>query len=577
MPISGTFTADFSSFQTAVQNAEVRLKAFEGSSNKVETALSRMTNAFTGQRVVTEATLMSEAIDRIGGMSRLTESELARVSATAKEAAAKLTAMGQDVPPGIQKLASSVNDAGKASTGFLGSLNGVNAALGAFGLAMSVTGVVRFVGSVFSAASQIHDMSLKLGISTDAIQGFKHAAEQGGSSIDAVGVAITKMNDHLAEGKKSTVQALRDAGLEFDNIRRMKPEEAFLAITDAIAGIEDPMERSRLAVELFGRSGAELLPAIQENFRQTANSADKMSQDTIDSLEKAEDSWERLYNKVTIVTGSLIGKMFELAESTRSSMESFGSHSSLWDQFTKNLGILTQQTTGLGDAMMFMSDVVLPKVPPKVLAVGAALKPVAITGAEVDATIKKMNETMGYSATALGLVEPKVGSLEKAIKGFKASTEAMNLGLRFTSEVIGELPPKMEAVAASIQKVAAAQAEVSKNAPGSVGINTGGISFKGNFDAIFKQYSQRYNQSTIGAIGGGPAEDFISWAIRNGYATKTVDPSAGASMFNGSSASGPSANVNVNGILMGSDPAALQQLRDLVSDAVRQSLGGARV
>src|SRR4029077_12379506 len=111
MPIQGTFTADFSSFNTAVEQADIRLKAFQADSAKVETSLSKMVNAFTGQKVISEAALMTEAIDRIGGASKLTEAELARVAATASEAAAKLRAMGQDVPERIQRYADASKNA----------------------------------------------------------------------------------------------------------------------------------------------------------------------------------------------------------------------------------------------------------------------------------------------------------------------------------------------------------------------------------------------------------------------------------------------------------------------------------
>jgi hypothetical protein len=109
--LKGTFTADFDSFSRAVEAADVQLKAFEADSNKVETSLSRMVNTFTGQKVVSEATLMAEAVERIGGASKLTEAELARVSSVAQEAAEKLRAVGRDVPANIQALADATKGA----------------------------------------------------------------------------------------------------------------------------------------------------------------------------------------------------------------------------------------------------------------------------------------------------------------------------------------------------------------------------------------------------------------------------------------------------------------------------------
>jgi hypothetical protein len=49
MPINAKFTADFTSFNEAVQKAEVELRGFETGAGKVEKALSRMVDNFSGR------------------------------------------------------------------------------------------------------------------------------------------------------------------------------------------------------------------------------------------------------------------------------------------------------------------------------------------------------------------------------------------------------------------------------------------------------------------------------------------------------------------------------------------------
>ena len=67
-------------------------------------------------------------------------------------------------------------------------------------------------------------------ISTDAVQGFKFAAEQSGTTLDAVAGAMDKLNKNLDAGSKATVATLKDLGLNFQTIYNMKPEDRFLAI-----------------------------------------------------------------------------------------------------------------------------------------------------------------------------------------------------------------------------------------------------------------------------------------------------------------------------------------------------------
>jgi hypothetical protein len=103
--ISGKFAADFADFYTACTKAEVSLRGFETGAGKVETSLNRMANSLSGTKLIQEATLTAEAIQRLGGVSTLTEKQLMAVGAQAKEALLKLKALGQEAPPGIQKIA----------------------------------------------------------------------------------------------------------------------------------------------------------------------------------------------------------------------------------------------------------------------------------------------------------------------------------------------------------------------------------------------------------------------------------------------------------------------------------------
>jgi hypothetical protein len=226
----------------------------------------------------------------------------------------------------LEKLDRKSKEAGKSAGGLGKAFGDIKPSLmslaGAVGIGFSAGAVVSFGKHVFDTASGIHDMAEKLGISTDAVQGFKFAADQSGSSLDAVGTAINKMNANLAEGSKSTVSALKAAGLNFQAIRSMKPEDAFLAIADGIQRIPDPMVQARVALDLFGKSSSELLPAIKEGFRDAANGADKMSKDTVDSLEAAQDAWDQLGNKVTIVSGTIIAHAMNITKTVTSSWKS---------------------------------------------------------------------------------------------------------------------------------------------------------------------------------------------------------------------------------------------------------------
>jgi DNA-binding transcriptional regulator YiaG len=326
--ITGKFAADFTPFFAAVQQADASLKDFQAGAGRVGTSLDNMANAFSGKKVLEQAALMEKAFEDLAKQGiGLTTSELQRMGATAQEATEKMRAMGIEVPPGIQKIADAAKevtkaqqDAKKESVDFGGSLKEL---AGAVGVGFSIGAVVEFGKAVIEAGSQINDMSERLGISTDAVQGFQYAAEQTGSSLDAVGSAINKMNEKLAGGDKGTVAALKELHLNFDTIRSMKPEDAFLAITDALQAMADPMDQARLRTELLGKGAKELGPAITEGFRKLASEAPKMSADAIKACDDVGDAWNRLSLTVKAKSAEIISSSMDMAKHVTDSWANF--------------------------------------------------------------------------------------------------------------------------------------------------------------------------------------------------------------------------------------------------------------
>jgi len=328
MAITGKFVADFASFQDAVQKATVSLVGMETGAGKVSTSLNKMVDQFSGRKIIQDAELMSQAFERLAQAGiGLTNAELQRMGRVADEAIAKLKAGGQEVPPGMQKIADAAKNIkpqlDQASSGMDRMFTTLKSIGGVLGIAFSAQALVGFVGSVFTAASSVKDLSDRLGVSTDAVQRFKFAAEQGGGSIDDVGASIAKMNDNLATGSKETYEAIKLLGLSFDAVRRQSPEDAFLGITDALKNIEDPMLRTRLQMDLFGKASAGIGAQIASGFREASDAADIMSAQTIKDLEAAHQAWENLGNKVVIVSGNIIASTMRTVSQATKSWQDF--------------------------------------------------------------------------------------------------------------------------------------------------------------------------------------------------------------------------------------------------------------
>lgn len=157
MAVTARFTADFASFLAAVDKAEIKLVDFGKGASAVEGKLNHMVDSFSGRKLVQEATLMTTAIEKSGGVSRLTAAELARVGAKATEAAEKMKKMGLDVPPGLQKIADAAKKAAAETEGLEVKLGKLSSGLKTAGTALTAGLTVPLVGIGIVATKAARD------------------------------------------------------------------------------------------------------------------------------------------------------------------------------------------------------------------------------------------------------------------------------------------------------------------------------------------------------------------------------------------------------------------------------------
>lgn len=309
MPITGTFAADFSAFSSAVDGAEVKLRSFEEGSNKVASSLSRMTESFSGRKVIQDAELMAEVFERAGGAAAFTDAELKRMATTGSEAVAKLTALGQDVPPGIQKIADQTQAAGFSMEGLVSTAGKLAAALG---IGFSVGAVVNFGKALVDDAGALVDLSQKSGNSIEQLQRFAFVGSQANVSVDAFTQAAFKLGIALEGGDKSVVHAVEHLGLSYTALRAMSPDEQFNATVKALEAMIDPQDRNRTAVELFGKSFSEIAPAVAAGYTDMARQATVSSDAQIKAIDAASDAWERWVQKQKTTITSQLGNQILL-------------------------------------------------------------------------------------------------------------------------------------------------------------------------------------------------------------------------------------------------------------------------
>lgn len=127
--------------------------------------------------------------------------------------------------------------------------------------------LIEFTKGAIDAADEVSKLSQKTGLSTEALSELQYAA--GLSGVEDLGASLIKFNRSIAEaaqGSKAQADAFKALGISVKNADgSLKGTEQLLGETaDAFAGVKDGANKTAVAMDLFGKTGAELIPFLNE-------------------------------------------------------------------------------------------------------------------------------------------------------------------------------------------------------------------------------------------------------------------------------------------------------------------------
>jgi hypothetical protein len=147
--------------------------------------------------------------------------------------------------------------------------------------------------------SEINDTAEQTGLSTDALQEYKFAAEQAGGSLASITNSVKIMTrglDTYAETYAALGVAVKDANGQFRSAN-----DIFDDTIAALGAIDNETERSKIALELFGRNAQELIPILNMGAGGLDQLKDKarslglvMSNETIKAADDLGDTTQAL-------------------------------------------------------------------------------------------------------------------------------------------------------------------------------------------------------------------------------------------------------------------------------------------
>lgn len=178
-------------------------------------------------------------------------------------------------------------------------------------------GMTKFATDTAQTTDRIDKMSAKLGISKKGFQEWDYVLGQNGMSIETMQTGmktLVSQMDSAGQGTASAQEAFQALGVTWDDgTGKLKDQETMMneAIM-ALANMENGTEKSRLATELFGKAGVELMPmlnngseAIVELTQRSHDLGLVMSDETVTAGVKLGDTMDDAKKSFGMVTTEL--------------------------------------------------------------------------------------------------------------------------------------------------------------------------------------------------------------------------------------------------------------------------------
>jgi len=170
---------------------------------------------------------------------------------------------------------------------------------------VSVNAFQSIVGDAIKFGDEIGKAAVKAGTGAGTFSELAAALKQiGDVEMPSVSTALKFMQVNISkarEDNKKYGDTFRALGIDLTALFALSPDRQFEELADAISKLRDPADRARAATELFGKAGADLLPAFEDGARgirkareEAARFGHTLSDEAVKSLQEGDAAIKRL-------------------------------------------------------------------------------------------------------------------------------------------------------------------------------------------------------------------------------------------------------------------------------------------
>jgi len=174
------------------------------------------------------------------------------------------------------------------------------------------------VSSVSTSLDSLNDLSNRIDVPVQKLQGLGLAAKLSGIDTEQFATAVTRLGVSIGKADPGGAfdKTLRSVGVSLAEIRGLRPEQQFEAISAAIGALPTSADRAAAAVEIFGKQGAALVPLFKEgaaSVEELTARAERLgiivSEDQVSNIAKMNDAFDLVRATVEGIIGQVTGNL----------------------------------------------------------------------------------------------------------------------------------------------------------------------------------------------------------------------------------------------------------------------------
>lgn len=172
--------------------------------------------------------------------------------------------------------------------------------------------------TAYDLGGSMSDLAARTGLSAGQALVWGRAFSDAGMDAGQVGPAMNKMQkamDSVNEAGGKTTSIFTELGLDLRVIRRLEPARQITEIGRAINRLPDPAQRAAAAMQIFGKSGGEMLVLFSDS-SAFANAAASLGRQA-EILDRSASNFDAISDSIGHIPGKIQGFFVGFADSVQ--------------------------------------------------------------------------------------------------------------------------------------------------------------------------------------------------------------------------------------------------------------------